>query len=227
MRFIDRPRPGCSALKLTGFVSSPQLDGVKPPIKPHLSLRCPRPCSLEPDFSSRAWLLTDNAHALYVLWSFIVWLSRCFGSSRAHFIAVFSPNPARQKLVKLVCHRDAPPVPFPGSRPVFCKSSPPGRLLELFLTSSKRWFYILKLKPLLFQPGAFLFVEAFKASLPTFLRFPSPSLMSLAAVPSWLRSCSQARQQAVWERYEQAWFPDLSRWCTHSSCYLLFAVPTD
>lgn len=168
MRFIDRPHSGCSALKLTGFGSSPQLDGVKPPIKPHLGLRCPRPCSLEPDFSSWAWLLTENAHALYVLWSFIVCLSQCFGSSRAHFINVFSPNPARQKLVKLVCHRDAPPVPFPGSRPVFCKSSPPGRLLELFLPSSNRWFISWNLSPCSFSRVRFCLWKHLKPHYPRF-----------------------------------------------------------
>lgn len=109
--------------ELMGFGSSLQLDGVKPSIKPHLRPRCPVPRSLEHaalltvthTYSAASYGVqsTENAGLHYLLWSFIMQLfSWCIGSNLTHLIDAFSLNPAHQKLVKLVCHWNAPLSPL-------------------------------------------------------------------------------------------------------------------
>lgn len=120
--------------ELMGFGSRLQLDGVKPSIKPHPGQAasawltgvclhsseqhvCTRGAAAHSALRMNAWVTSGNL-------AFIAQPpSCCTGSNLMRLIDAFSLNPAHQKLVKLVCHWNAP-VPSPGSRPDFCKSSP-------------------------------------------------------------------------------------------------------
>lgn len=98
--------------------SSLQLDGVKPSIKPHpgqdASARVSGVCpSLLRAMHVYLWCCSpqspETEHLSYLGESFIMQLlSCCFGSNLTHLIDAFSLNPAHQKLVKLVCHWNAP-----------------------------------------------------------------------------------------------------------------------